>query len=150
LIHDPVAQQFAEQAFQQWALVPTASLAFSPDRLDEDVKTAPRFITLANDASAGSVLIFDNAGEIIKGIYGPGNEKSVLGFASPLLQGSNLTRFVALMNGFLAGNEVTVRSTMVHEFGHALGLDHSQINWTFAGNGQAAGSVIDVGTLTVK
>ena len=135
-IPEPAAQQFAEESFQKWGKVPTASLKFTATRMNEDVKTVPRFITLANDSSTGSVLILDNAGDIVKGIYGPGNEKNILGFASPLLSGQNLTRFVALMNGFLADNEATARSTMVHEFGHALGLDHAQINVAFAGNGK--------------
>jgi hypothetical protein len=79
--------------------------------------------------------VFDNDGEVIAGIYGQGQEKNILGVASPTLAASRYTRFVALMNGALAANEGSVRSTMVHEFGHALGLDHSQINVPFVHNG---------------
>lgn len=137
-IQEPTAQQWAEDAFQKWGQVPTASLTFSAGRLTEDVKTVPKFVSLSNNSATGSILVLDNVGDIVKGIYGPGNEKNILGFASPLLTGQNVTRFVALMNGFLADNEATVRSTMVHEFGHALGLDHAQINSSFAGNGQSS------------
>src|SRR5262249_27921446 len=99
-----------------------------------DVKTPARFLSVTGAAANGSVVIFDNTGEIIKGIYGEGQEQNILGFASPRLAGTNFSRFIALMNGFLASNEATVRSTMVHEFGHALGLDHTQVNQQFAHN----------------
>lgn len=132
---EPVPQRFASDAFDTWAKVPTASLTLSAARLPEDVRTAARYIALEKDRRRGSVVVFDNVGDIVRGIYGKGNEKHILGFATPRLSGQHFTRFTALMNGFLARDAATVRSTMVHEFGHALGLDHAQINVPFAGNG---------------
>jgi hypothetical protein len=133
-IAETTAQTFTEQAFDTWAKVPTVSLTLKPGRLDEDVKTPARFLRLTNAPANGSLVILDNDGAIIKGIYGEGQEENILGFASPMVAGARFSRFIALMNGFLAANEATVRSTMVHEFGHALGLDHTQVNQEFAHN----------------
>jgi matrixin len=128
------AQAFAQDAFDTWTKVPTASVKLQAGRLDEDVMTATRFLNLTSAPENGSLVILDNAGAIVSGVYGQGQEQNILGLAAPRLVGGRFSRFIALMNGFDAENEATVRSTMVHEFGHALGLDHTQVNHVFANN----------------
>jgi hypothetical protein len=131
------AAEFVAQAFEKWARVPTASLRFASQRLGEDVKTSIRYLQLEGNVSAGSLVILDNEGGIVEALFGVENKDKILGFASPRLSEprSKITRFVALLNGRIADNRDTVRSTLVHEIGHALGLDHAQINFTFAGDG---------------
>ena len=135
---EPSIQQFVDDAFQKWADVATARLRFKSGSLGEDVKTATRFLSFLKDGTSGNVVILDNSGAIIEAVYGVENVDNVLGFASPRVRGDRISRFVALMNGALATDEATIRSTMVHEFGHAIGLDHTQINTSFAHNGQSS------------
>jgi hypothetical protein len=134
-IDEAKARTFVEEAMNTWAQVTTTRLQLTPSQLGEDIKTATRYLTVAGDASVGSIVVLDNVGDIIKGLYGEGQEVNILGFASPRLSGAHVTRFVALMNGFVSDDHAMVRSTMVHEFGHALGLDHTQINSGLAKNG---------------
>lgn len=125
--------------FHKWAQVPTAALSFSQGNLGEDVDTLVRLLQLEKTTVA-SVMISDSTGAIVDGVFGVGSKASVLGFAEPMLNtpGSEISRFIAVMNGTFSSNLPTIKSTLVHEFGHALGLDHTQINSGFAGDGDAA------------
>lgn len=89
-------------------------------------------------------VIFDDDGEIIESTSGEGSSESVLGFAGPsaynpetgvisdgemvmncrCLAGNSL----GTCGGGYAFDELTLFSTFTHEFGHLLGLDHSQVN----------------------
>ncbi len=137
-IPEPEVQGYIDQAFATWSQVDTADLHFTATSLGEDVTTSVRFLALQRDPNAGNVVVLDNVGGIVENLFGKENRDKILGFASPQLQGPHIGRFVALMNGALATNRDTVKSTLVHEFGHAIGLDHSQINATLALDGDAA------------
>lgn len=127
-------------ALDKWAQVPTAGLSFSQGNLGEDVDSAVRLLELRGNPTLASLMISDSTGVIVEGVFGVGSKANILGFAEPMFNtpGSEITRFVAVMNGTFSTNLATISSTLVHEFGHALGLDHSQINWTVANDGDAA------------
>jgi hypothetical protein len=128
------SQDMAHASLQRWATA-SGSLSFQREILTEDVKTSLRYKQLEDNNAFGSFMVMDNAGDIVAGLAGEANRNRILGWAEPMTAGRQIGRFASLMNGALASNAATVESTMVHEFGHALGLDHSQINASFANDG---------------
>jgi hypothetical protein len=121
------AQAMAQRSFDRWATA-SGALSFTQQVLDEDIQTGSRYATLEEDDAFGNVVVLDNRGDIVAELAGEENRDQILGWATPLKAAGVLGRFVSLMNGALASDVGTTESTMVHEFGHALGLDHSQIN----------------------
>jgi hypothetical protein len=132
------AQALVDQAFKVWTDVPTANITFAADGLlANDVKTAVAYLAFENDDNGPNVVIFDTNGDIIAELAGEQNRFRILGWANPLTSanGGKIGRFYSLMNGLFAINGTTFLSTLVHEFGHSVGLDHSQIHAAFADNG---------------
>lgn len=102
-------------------------------------------------------VIFDNDGEIIAAVAGTANKYRVLGFANPAGFTSDYSEIVdgqAVFNCLcLSGNsfgpcqvgnstvtfsEDDLDFTMVHELGHFLNLDHTQINADLIDDGNSA------------
>jgi hypothetical protein len=151
------ADNLVAQAFQVWQDVPTASISFTAQgKLGADV-TSSNFMSFDNaleDCStapgppAGTIakarsIVYDVNGSIVRDVIGD-DPNSLLGFADPVCFESNgsenlYTRGLALLNGIWidgvntsTNGEVTLaefRAVFIHEFGHLMGLDHSQINW---------------------
>ena len=142
------ANNLVQEAFQAWQDVPTATISFSSSGpLGADV-TALNIMpvmdalencsTLPGDPGGGiakpRTIIYDTDGSILEGLGEDPN--SVLGFATALCLttdgvNNNFNRGFALINGqFVTGPTSTtlVKAVMIHEFGHMIGLDHSQIN----------------------
>jgi hypothetical protein len=131
-ISDP--QAMAQRSFNRWATA-SGALSFTQDVLAEDVETASRYAEIETDDSFGNVVVIDDRGDIVADLAGEENRDQILGWATPLKTSSAIGRFVSLMNGALASSVSVAESTMVHEFGHALGLDHSQINAEMVNDG---------------
>ena len=98
------------------------------DRPDQ-VHPRPR----GRDGNAQPVtIVYDSDGGILRFLGEDPN--SILGFAlglCPTSDGINNTynRGFALINGGASGVTTTeLKTVMIHEFGHMLGLDHTQIN----------------------
>jgi hypothetical protein len=143
------AQTTADLAsnFADWEAVPTANVTFrNAGALPVDVDaTCPsptcwsNFLSVCGDGL--SPIIFDVDGSITDDVMGVGANNSVLGFAGPECASSSsatITEGSAVLNGrwldgvSTSGNrEMSLASfngVFIHEFGHYLDLDHSQVN----------------------
>ncbi len=141
------ANDLVEDAFQVWQDVGTADISFeNAGLLDFDV-TANNVLTFMNaigncDNSSYPVnaIVYDLDGSIISALGMDNN--SVLGFAGHVCSNDEAglyTRGWSVLNGrFIDGQPSTIghstvdldtfKTTFIHEFGHLIGLDHSQIN----------------------
>jgi hypothetical protein len=92
-----------------------------------------------------TVVIFDDTGDIIADLVGEENRNGVVGLSQPIASdaaGLRITKGVAIFNGLLLDNGVLAdtssaaaalfKGTIVHELGHLLNLDHSQVNFDVA------------------
>ncbi len=92
-----------------------------------------------------TVVIFDDTGDIIADLVGEQNRNSVVGLSQPIASDSSglyIIKGVAIFNGLLLDNgvlssdqstaEELFKSTVLHELGHLLNLDHSQVNFDVA------------------
>ncbi len=147
------AVSLASDNFAKWQAVPTAALAISnTGTLPVDVTAANvnAFIGICGDGF--SPIVFDSDGSITDSLFGVGASNSILGFAGPecgSLVPPVITEASAVLNGkFIdgiatAGNpEISITSfaaVLLHEFGHYLNLEHSQINLLEAFDHDAAG-----------
>jgi len=97
-------------------------------------------------ANAVNAIVYDDDGQITSDIFGVGQETMVLGFAGAVCidpPNTRLTRGRAVLNGlFIDGqpdpddpfpsdpdkSKRKYKEVAIHEFGHLIGLDHSQVN----------------------
>ncbi len=135
--------------FAKWQAVPTAALSITNGgQLPVDVTTANVNSFLGVCGDGVSPIVFDTDGSITDALLGSGASNSILGFAGPecgTLSPPTITEASAVLNGkfidgIQTGNnpEITVAefgAVFLHEFGHYLDLDHSQINLVEAFDG---------------
>jgi hypothetical protein len=148
-------QSSVNQVLNTWENVSSLDFSLDGDGLmlediDEPINPDPNIISdseaiLFSKGPLGySPIVFDNEGEIIKSIMGAGSENDILGFASARffsVQNNQITGIVesqSLINGYLykLANRPSIpnvaellsefKSTILHEFAHMVGLDHSQ------------------------
>jgi hypothetical protein len=151
------ADALVADAFKVWQDVATANISFAKDpsnngKLGADVdhtNIAAVLDSIEGCGPLGSIakersIIYDMDGSAVAALLGEENRTTVLGFATPACAGSNgvdsnyYLRGYAVLNGiFLDGidtssnpeiSETGFKTVMIHEFGHLIGLDHSQIN----------------------
>jgi len=168
------ANTLVSDAFQVWQSVSTANISFqNPGQLSTDVTAAnirdfQNAIGGCNDATQPTnSIIYDLDGSAVAEYLGAANRNLVLGFAGPLCLDTVAgvyTRGWAVMNGwFIDGSSLppgpdnhkqvsldTFKAVFIHEFGHLIGLDHSQINLDCLDNKNACvndGSIVGVPTM---
>ena len=97
-------------------------------------------------ASSGvSSIIFDEDGDITAKLLGASNRATVVGLSAPLLSdysGLYITKGFALFNGYVLDDgklapesdvaKKLFKATILHEIGHMINLDHSQVNDSIA------------------
>lgn len=133
--------------FGTWQAVPTANLAFqnagailaTGSFTGGDVKTAQDFDAVDASCAAGtqSPIVFDADGSLFNQLIG---DPTVIGFAGPCKVDSagHIVSAEGVLNGMFQDTinsgtnyELTTdefNQAFVHEFGHFIGLDHSQAN----------------------
>ena len=127
-----------------WAGVPTAQISF----VNDGALTVPAggHVSSLNDFNAvvascnsgqQTPIVFDGNGSIFSAL---GFDQNVIGFAAPcnFSQAGNILNAYAMLNGQMQDGvssstnpempAAAFDEAIVHEFGHFLGLDHSQIN----------------------
>lgn len=137
-----------------WSSIPSISLSFNEVTGSLGSVDSSNYLNFFVDSPKDvglfdglNPVIFDDDGEIIMDLFGKANRFVVLGFAGPDGFRNNFTEIVdgqAFFNCFcLAGNtndtgglcalagvtfsEADLDFTMMHEFGHFLGFDHTAV-----------------------
>jgi hypothetical protein len=130
------AVQLVTGLFDEWHQVETASISFrQAGQLLTDV-TGENYMGLLNSlAGQFNPIIFDADGSITDAVFGVGARRRLLGFAFPHQVGDRIVNAMAVLNGaFIDGKSdppdlplEMFRGVFIHEFGHYVGLDHSQL-----------------------
>lgn len=104
----------------------------------EDI-TAANYMSYISTAEEDAVIIFDPEGEIVDLELGGGARDFVVGFASPVSNGTAyFAGGIVVINGrFVDGNRLNspeieadkFKAAILHEVGHLLNLDHTQANF---------------------
>jgi hypothetical protein len=151
-----VATNIVKDGFQAWQDVSTAVISFTyAGQLPVDVDATNDTLYLGKFNDGINPIVFDSDGAIIRRRFGVGTENLIIGYAgsaSPT-SGSGQISFVegeSVLNGRFTKNfhgdnqgftEAQFLATFIHEFGHFIGLDHSQINSQFVADGNAANDI---------
>ncbi|KAA3615975.1 MAG: T9SS C-terminal target domain-containing protein [Calditrichaeota bacterium] len=139
LLSNATMSQLVQNNIAKWTTsqIRYSSVQFSNGgSLSSDIKTAEEFeqIRLAQDGK--NPIVYDVDGSIIEAL---GMPPGVIGFASPVYVTNTgfIIKGIAVFNGnFLDGdpqdgyemNTTEFGAIILHEFGHFLNLDHTQIN----------------------
>ncbi|MFQ5718934.1 MAG: dockerin type I domain-containing protein [Acidobacteriota bacterium] len=159
-LDESAARQLVMNAFNVWGSVRTSSVSFAPGEplpcdvnLDTVLSCGPEGIPIFGDGGDGlSPVVFDTDGSILDLFFGLGARNDFIGIA--VVAGGSYVPPVAseaeaLINGrFFDGIDDAFNpessglrafeAVMVHEFGHWLNLDHSQLNLHVWLDGDAA------------
>lgn len=131
------ATSMVQAAFQAWQDVSTSAITFNGLgflSVDVNVNNYNAYINVKRPE--GNVIIFDSDGSITNDLLGAGSE-DVLGFANAVpatLASTTYDYAFAVLNG-PNSNDPAFLGTMIHEFGHMIGLDHTQAGFEQAMDG---------------
>lgn len=136
-----------EDLYASWESIKTSQIKFQRDNpgfLDFDV-TDENFksILTSDDLLEYTAVVFDTDGKLLDAFLGEGAGTSVLGLSGPITINSGplvnqIAESQAIFNGkFVNGIDTpsdpessidSFKGTIIHETGHGIGLDHTQIN----------------------
>ncbi|MBI2995610.1 MAG: hypothetical protein HYY52_02750 [Candidatus Melainabacteria bacterium] len=136
-----------EPLYGEWQAIKTSEMRFqrdNPGSLAFDVD-ATNYDSILNskDLLGYTAVIFDTDGSLLSSFLGDGSGNQVLGLSGPVTVSSGplvnqIAESQAIFNGrFVDGIDTpsnpestidSFKGTIIHETGHGIGLDHSQIN----------------------
>ncbi|MEY3370301.1 MAG: hypothetical protein RLZZ361_971 [Cyanobacteriota bacterium] len=143
-INELDAKNFADNILGIWEAESGIDFQSEDDGfIEEDVDDSNYDFYLNNTEPLGySPVIWDQTGSLINDLYGKGSKDHILGFAGATFYKiqNNLAEGIiesqSVFNGFLFDGKntgedrdtivSTFQSTILHEFGHMFGLDHTQ------------------------
>jgi hypothetical protein len=132
-LDNSAAADLVDESFATWTGLPSVDLSTGRGTsLGLDI-TGANAGSFFDNRDGVTPVIFDEDGAITDLVFGNDARNSVLGFAAPeFFQSgtSTITEGIAVMNGSLiAGSPRNATKTLfVHEFGHMLGVGHSQLH----------------------
>ncbi len=146
------AKNMTIESFQVWQDVASSNIAFTNQgELPVDVDGTNFTNYLDNFSDGINPVVFDNNGTIIDAIFGIGASNDILGYAGSAYYdaGPNAGYYAegeSVLNGKFSQSpynltEAQYKATIVHELGHFIGLDHTQINDEFAADGITANDI---------
>ncbi|MDP2209853.1 MAG: T9SS type A sorting domain-containing protein [Bacteroidota bacterium] len=146
------AKNLTIESFQVWQDVASSNVAFTNQgELPVDVDGTNFTNYLDNFSDGINPVVFDNNGAIIDAIFGIGASDDILGYAGSAYYDAGpdagyYAEGEAVLNGKFSQppyslTEIQYKATIVHELGHFIGLDHTQINDDFAGDGNPANDI---------
>lgn len=143
------AVALVESIFNIWELVPTATIKFvkdNPSFISFDIN-ATNFKPILQprtdkDLNGFTPIVFDEDGSLLDAYLGAGASNNAIGVGGPVVlkirNRFSIPESQVVLNGKLINGidtegdrEVSIellKKTILHEVGHAIGLDHSQIN----------------------
>lgn len=141
------AQTLIEQAYALWDAVATSSISFiAGEPLPVDVDGNNYLDYMDGRATGFNPIIFDDDGGVTEAVFGQNAKNDILGFAS--ITQSNETTILSsqvIFNGaYLIAHNISApayRATILHELGHWIGLDHSQLLRHIANDGVSSNDV---------
>lgn len=138
-VSDPA--QVTNDVLTTWNNVSTSRVVFQNqgnNSVDVDENNFAQFLSSPNPLGF-TLVAYDDDGALTSALLGQGAEQVTLGFAGPTFTNfnGNIVESQAVFNGslFTAANTGqsasqianNFRSTVLHELGHAIGLDHVQV-----------------------
>ncbi len=148
-ISNQEANQLIHESFAAWENAGFTSIRFEFGGLLEEDVTRQNFRQYITGSSGKNVVIYDDDGSIIDSLGGVGAKDSTLGFAAASTSGFGSTEFAfayIILNGYFIENfnpdRGAAKSTILHELGHFIGIDHTQIHRHLAYDGVAANDTL--------
>ena len=132
--------QFTQEVLGLWS--DESNIEFVDDGEFETDINKSNFSNYVDQEQGFNLIIWDEAGDIIESLAGAGSQSFVLGYATPIAYNyknnkiDSIKEAQTLLNGFLfdrtniggskAQLENLFKTTLLHEFAHMFGIDHTQ------------------------
>lgn len=137
--------------------IDTTSLSASVQAQPSEDITVDNYESALSTSNSNTYIIFDPDGSITEDVP-PGYDKTrVVGLSQPLASDSSglyITKGVVILNGYLLGDGTLTlneyKAAVLHELGHLINLDHTQVNYDAIKNcslGSSCGSDYAVPTM---